>query len=83
MVRIEDVRFWTVFGGIGHVVGQSDGRGALLTLCGSMMLNSVSVDRPKRICRKCRARLKDPKLRQVRPSPANLADESKGEAAVR
>lgn len=70
MVRIEDVRFWTVFGGIGHVVEQSDGKGTLWTLCGSMMLNSLSPDRPKRICRKCRARLKDPKLRLVRPRPS-------------
>jgi len=57
MAEIADVVAWLNLHGIGHVLA-SQRHGWFLTACGTWTpAGTVSLDRPQRICRKCRARL--------------------------
>ena len=57
-VAIEDVKVWRTYGGISHVVTETDGHWTF-TLCGSMWSGGVDAKDPvkRRVCRKCRHRL--------------------------
>jgi hypothetical protein len=57
-VSIEDVPMWVIFSGIGHAVGSRNCE-ACFTACGHMIYGHQQSYTPNRICRKCRARLKE------------------------
>ena len=59
MVEIEQVKYWHVWQGIGHVVATNHGDGWLDLACNTVCTGNVTEDRPARICRKCRERMKD------------------------
>jgi len=51
---IEKVDHWCMLSGIGHVVTSANGHW-VTTACHHWMTGSVVTERPKRICRRCRA----------------------------
>jgi hypothetical protein len=56
-MTVDEVKVWYVWGGIGHAVMQIGG-GWIWTACGTMCSgdrDNVTSDKPKRICRRCRA----------------------------
>lgn len=58
-VTIEEITHWTRpwdKRGIGCIVVQDLG-GYVVTACGSMLSGDVVTDKPKAVCRKCRAKL--------------------------
>jgi hypothetical protein len=61
MVKIEDVKYWLTLSGIGHVVfGTKNGwtvLGCCITL-GQIAEDECETEIPKRICKKCREKLK-------------------------
>jgi hypothetical protein len=61
MVKIEDVPRWVIMRGIGHAVRQMNGWGAH-TACDHLIYGKLQAHTPKRICRKCRKRLKEARL---------------------
>ena len=63
-VAIEDVPMWVVMNGIGHVV--ASGSCPCFTICSHMMYAGEQTARPKRICKKCRARLKEPETSLIK-----------------
>lgn len=66
-VAVEDVKAWFVSEGIGHAVaGPGIGSGWGAMACGMNTPCSpadVTASLPKRICKKCRARLAEPETR--------------------
>jgi len=58
-VAIEEVPMWIIWHGIGHVVGRGVSTDAWYTICGHMMCAPMQSEIPKRICKKCRAKLKE------------------------
>ena len=58
-VTVEQVKHWHVFAGVGHVVSARLGTGWLELACGTVCTGDATGERPKRVCRKCRERLKD------------------------
>jgi hypothetical protein len=67
MVSIDQVQRWyVIYSNIGHAVAGC-GNGMVHTACGTLSFDntdSTQTDRPKRICRKCRERLKVAELLQ-------------------
>ena len=58
---IKDIPMWIVSGGIGHAVQQ--GLDPSYTACGSVIFGGgEQTEMPKRICKKCRKRIKDATL---------------------
>lgn len=53
-MTIDDIKIWAVSMGIGHVVTSINGEW-VTTACHHWMTGTAVPDRPKRICRKCRA----------------------------
>jgi hypothetical protein len=70
MISIDQVPRWYVSdGNIGHAVAGC-GNGIVRTACGTLSFDnteSTQTDRPKRICRKCRQRLKVAEFPQPDP----------------
>jgi hypothetical protein len=56
-VRVEDVKMWAIERGFGHAVATSQGYW-IHTACGDFANFPMSEDRPKRVCRQCRAVLR-------------------------
>lgn len=64
MVSVDQVPVWWVEAGIGHAVGGC-GNGMIHTACGTLVFGDSSEtqkDKPNRICRACRERLKEATL---------------------
>jgi hypothetical protein len=62
MLTVDQVPLWAVERGIGHAVSARNG-GYVMTACGTWgNLNEQTAKTPKRICLKCRERLKDATL---------------------
>lgn len=60
-MNIKDVPMWIVSGGIGHAV--SKGLDPSYTACRSLIFGGgEQTEMPKRICQKCRKRIKDATL---------------------
>lgn len=62
MTKLNEVKRWVIACGIGHVVSSCGGKG-LFTLCSHWYLGrwdyrELPTEIPKRICRKCRQKLK-------------------------
>lgn len=57
-VTVEEVKMWATYKGVGHAVACANGYW-VSTACNIFANFDQTTDRPKRICRKCRARLRD------------------------
>jgi hypothetical protein len=56
MATLDDVKVWAIEKGVGHIV-MSEGSGWFYNLCCVGPSFGRATERPKRICRKCRAML--------------------------
>lgn len=62
-VELKDIRVWAVKDGVSHVVAEQTSAGTL-TACNSLLWGDWRrKTRTKRICQKCRDRLKEATLR--------------------
>ena len=60
-VTIDDVPLWIVSAGISHAVAERQ-CGTCYTACGSLIWGDAQQERTKRVCRRCRERLKQATL---------------------
>lgn len=71
-VLIDDVKVWITYAGISHAVASRSGH-VCITACSSMIWGDPQPTRAKRVCRKCRERLK--KALQVVAKYAEVANQ--------